>query len=142
LYAALAANEQLILAPDCSKSQGSFGGIVVDSQATVIEVARERVPVVDQIVLCPRGWRRRRELGPVLLQPGLDLIDDRLREFFATLIDLFGRQFAFARLPLDREQRMELPDGFTPGSASRGTVSSVPAGSLSKENAKRVTKCA
>ena len=59
--AGIGAGEQVVLAAQCDRAQGAFGGVVVDFDAAVVAVAHERVPTRQRVADRHRRVRFARE---------------------------------------------------------------------------------
>src|SRR3954451_11827583 len=64
LAAGVRAGEQIVLAAQSERPDGAFGGVVVDLQSTVVEVAGERRPACKRIADGRREISLGRELRP------------------------------------------------------------------------------
>lgn len=100
LASAFGAGKQPSFAPDGGITQGSFSGVVGQTNPAVIGKAREGVLAHQHIMqrFSKRGLGR--DAGPLLLHPHIEIIDKRLDPVLPRRAPLFGAQTVDGALKL------------------------------------------
>jgi len=114
--AAIGATEQPGLPAQSDAAHGSFGGVIRQADAAVVEEAGERVPTLEHVVHRLGDIVAARELGALLTHPGFQIGDQRRAQLLADGPAPFGALAIDASL--DFKQGVDPADCFQRQGAS------------------------
>ena len=77
LAAGVRAHEEVVLAAQADAAQRAFGGVVVDLDAPVVDVARQRLPAREAVADGLRQLRLGRHAGEHAAEPGVQVLQQR-----------------------------------------------------------------
>ena len=129
LGAGVGAREGPVVPADGDAAKRPFGGVVREAEAAVVEEAREGRPALEAVVDRLGEFVLGRELGALFVQPGAQIVDERLRSFLPNAAA--RRDRGAVDLTLDGEQNIDAPDGLdgdrrTGGRAARRRAQGAP----------------
>ncbi len=117
----IAAGEEPVFASDGDFAEGSFGGVVVDGEAAVGEVAGKDVPALEEVTDGAGGWGFGGQCVELLIEPDFELIDEGFGEFLSLLGALFCREVF--ELALEFEELADTFEGFMGDDANSLAIS-------------------
>ena len=109
---AFAAGEEPVFASDGQRADGAFGGVVVDGEVAVFEVAGKRRPVVEGVGAGFADGAFGEHGGVGFFYPGLECFDVGLGEFFASREECVYIVSVFSGIRFDTVKFFDAAHGF------------------------------